>query len=117
MLTIRQAQIAVLSQVEVRKFEKWMLAHLKRFFPAQCAAAGDRRVQEMIPYGIERAAVYGIKAKRDVCKYIDMMTVFGSDFDTDPRLRWAGEILRQRRSSGARMQALLTAAKANLRNR
>jgi hypothetical protein len=83
MLTIRQAQFAVLSQLEVQKFEEWMLVHLKRFFPRQCAGGGDQRLREMVQYGIQRAAGYGVTAKRDVCKYIDLMIVFGRDFDTD----------------------------------
>ena len=38
MLTVRQAQFAILSQLEVQKFEEWMLAHLRKFFPKECAA-------------------------------------------------------------------------------
>jgi hypothetical protein len=117
MLTIRQAQFAVFSQLEVHKFEEWMLTHLKKFFPQQCAAAGDQRLLEVVRYGIQRAAVYGITAKRDVCKYIDLMIVLGRDFDTDNRSRWAGEILGKRRNPGAKMQTLLQTAKLRLKKR
>ena len=117
MLAIREAQFAVFSQLEVRKFEEWMLAHLKKFFPGQCAAAGDQRLLETVQYGIRRAAVHGITAKHDVCKYIDLMIVFGRDFDTDRRSQWAGEILGRRRNLGVKMQILLQAAKLRLRNR
>jgi hypothetical protein len=116
-LRIRQPQIAVFSQVEVRKFEAWMLVHLKRFFPRRCAGVGEARLQEIVHYGVLRAAVYGITAKRDVCKFIDLMIVFGRDFDTEKGSRWARDILGKKRSSGARIQALLRAAKARLRNR
>jgi hypothetical protein len=117
MLTIRQAQFAVLSQLEVQKFEEWMLVHLKRFFPRQCAGGGDQRLREMVQYGIQRAAGYGVTAKRDVCKYIDLMIVFGRDFDTDGRSRWAGAVLGERRNPGAKIQTLLQAAKLRLRKR
>ena len=117
MLTIREAQFAVLSQVEVEKFQEWMLAHLKIFFPQQCAAAGNQQLLEMVQYGIKRAAVYGFTAKRDVCKYIDLMILFGRDFDTDKRSRWAGEILAQRRNPSAKMQTLFTAGKLRLKGR
>jgi hypothetical protein len=116
-LRIRQAQLAVFSQVEVRKFEEWMLVHLKKFFPKQCALAGEPGLQEMIQYGIQRAAAYRITAKRDVCKYIDLMIVFGRNFDTDRRHQWAGKILAQRGNSGTKMQTMLRAAKARLGNR
>jgi hypothetical protein len=114
MLTIRQAQFAVLSQLEVRKFEDWMLVHLKKFFPRQCAVAGDTRLREMVQHGIERAAGYGVTARRDVCKYVDLMIVFGRDFDTDSR---TAEMLAQRRNPGVKMQTLLRAAKVRLGRR
>lgn len=117
MLTIRQAQFAALSQYDVRRFENWMFAHLHRFFPAECAAAGDDRVMETIRHGIQRAAVHGITEKRDVCRYIDLMAVFGVDFDRDPKLRWASDILARRADSRSRMRALLVSAKAALHKR
>lgn len=114
MLRIRPAQMAVLSELEVRKFEDWMVVHLRRFFPDQCAAIGERRLLETIRYGIRRAAHYGFTAKRDVCKYIDLMIVFGRDFDTGQRTPWAAEILKKRALPGAKMQALFAAAKLRL---
>jgi hypothetical protein len=116
-LTIRPSQAAAFSQMEVRKFEAWVLAHLKKFFPAQSASAGDREMEAMVHYGIQRAAAHGITAKRDVCKYIDLMVVFGRDFDTDARHPWAARILGQEAKSLTRMQRLLSAAKARLGNR
>ncbi len=117
MLTIRQAQLAVLSQLEVRKFEDWMVSHLHKFFPKQCATLGERQLREWIQHGIRRAAYYGLRAKNDVCKYIDLMIVFGQDFDTDKRNRWASEILGRRGDPGAKMQVLFTAAKLRLKGR
>jgi hypothetical protein len=117
MLTIRQSQMAVFSRVEVQKFEDWMVAHLQKFFPKQCIALGEQQLRETIQYGIRRSAHYGFKAKRDVCKYIDLTIVFGRDFDADKRNRWATEILGQRGNPGTRMQALFTAAKFRLKGR
>ena len=117
MLTIRQAQFAVLSQLEVRKFEDWMLVHLKIFFPSQCAVAGETQLRQMVQHGIQRAAGYGVTARRDVCKYIDLMIVFGRDFDTDKRHRWAGEILAKRRNPHAKIKTLFQAAKRHLKTR
>lgn len=115
MLTIRQEQFAVFSQLAVQKFEDWMLAHLRQFFPQQCRAAGESRLRETIQYGIQRAAVYDITSKRDVCKYIDLMIVFGRDFDTDKRFPWAAEILGKRRNPSAKIGALHEAAQQHLR--
>lgn len=92
-----------------------MVVHLKKFFPRQCEAEGEPQIRKTIQYGIERAAAYGITAERDVCKYIDLMIVFGSDFDADEQLPWAGEILRRRSHPATKMRALHSSAQNHLR--
>jgi hypothetical protein len=93
MWTIRQEQTENLRQGRVRQYESEMVEHLREFFPDQYSTMGDVRAREMIRYGIQRAAVYSIVGRRDVCLYIDMMAEFGRDFDSDPALRWASTIL------------------------
>ena len=116
MLTIRAAQMDIFSQLAVEKFEGWLLLHLKKFFPGRCKALGEPQLREMIQYGIKRAEAYDVKTRRDVCKYIDLMIVFGRDFDIDDRYPWAREILSRRRNSSAKMRALLEASQNHLRN-
>lgn len=101
--------------MEVRKFEEWMLAHLKKFFPARSHAAGESRIREIIHSGIERAAAYEINSKRNVCKYIDLMVLFGRHFDTDKRFPWAKEILARTTPSVTKMRSLQEAAQRHLR--
>ncbi|HZS56845.1 MAG TPA: DUF4123 domain-containing protein [Bryobacteraceae bacterium] len=111
MLAIRRDQWSIFSQEEVQKFENWMMAHLHKFFRRQCAAMGESGVRELIQYGIRRAATYGITAKRDVCKYIDVMVVLGRDFDRDERYAsWAPRILEQRSGSSAKAEMVLQSA-------
>lgn len=93
MLAIREEQMGVLEQAVLRDFEDRMVVHLQRFFPQQYAALGNDGICETIQYGIERAKSYGVVDERDVCKYIDLMIVFGRDFDTSPKTPWAGRIL------------------------
>jgi hypothetical protein len=114
MLTVRPRQIAVFSQLEVKKFEDWMVQHLNRFFPDQCQAAGESEVRKLVRHGIGRAAVHGFAARREVCKYIDLMVVFGRQFDTDRRFPWAAEILGKKRPAVPKMQSLHAAAKGYL---
>jgi hypothetical protein len=115
MLTIRPEQLAVLSQAQVKRFEDWMLAHLKKFFPKESELAGDSGLRKTIQHGIKQAATYGIVSERDVCKYIDLMIVFGRDFDTDKKLPWAGQILRTRNGPDTKVSVLVRTAEKNLR--
>jgi len=70
-----------------------MIEHIANFFPEEFAKIGELRLREMIQYGGKRASRYGIVSERDVCKYLDLMVVFGWDFDANPDLPWVGHIL------------------------
>ena len=102
------------SQVEVQKFEAWMLAHLRKFFPERCEALGETQLRETIQFGIKRAAAYGITLKRDVCKYLDLVIVLGRNFDEDRTLPWAGKILNGRDRPTKRIQCLQDTARTYL---
>lgn len=114
-LTMRPSQLAEFSRAEVDKFKSWMLVHLNKFFPSECQSAGETQVKEAILYGIKRAASYGITSKRDVCKYIDLMVVFGRNFDVEARSRWASEILNKPGDPTWKMRSLFREAKSHLR--
>jgi hypothetical protein len=115
MLTIRREQIETLNADLRRRFETRMVAHVNQFFRQRCELLGEGGVREWIVAGIERAAGYGIKAEVDVCRYIDVMFVFGRGFDTDPRYPWAARILNARAANPrARVDHLVKSAKKRI---
>ena len=114
MLTIRSEQYAAFSQAANKRFENQVVLHLNKHFPKQCKALGEPQLRETIQYGIQRAAAYGITGKSDVCKYINVMVLFGRDFDTNRRFPWAGEILSIDTNPSMKTSALHRAAKKHL---
>jgi len=112
MLTIRKEQLRVFDQDRRSRFLALMLAHLRKFFPARCESLGERGLREWIEHGTKRAATYHVVSERDVCKYIDIMLVFGKDFDQDARFPWAARLLKiPRTKPGEKMNLLFEAAK------
>src|SRR5262245_30209914 len=109
-MVIRSEQMEALSANSYGAFEAKVEAHLNRCFPDECASMGEENVRATIRYGLERARSYGITANREVCLYIDVMMVFGRDFDRE--LSWASEILNgpQWTDSCARVDALVQKA-------
>ena len=93
MLSIRKEQMVVFREPAVNDFVKRVMVHLNKCFPAKCEAMGEAKVRAMVKYGSQRAVSYRVSSERDVCKYIDLMLVFGQDFDQDPKLPWASSIL------------------------
>jgi len=110
---IRKEQMSAFAGAAATDFENRMVAHLNKCFPAECETLQEPGVRETIRYGMRRAAHYDVRAERDVCKYIDLMMVFGRDFDTRADLPWASRILNDRvlKNPTARIERLFTVAK------
>jgi hypothetical protein len=107
MLVIRDEQLRVLARVAL---PNWIAKHLKQFFPRHCAALGEAGLRERVSDGIARAVAHGFTSDVEISHYIDLMFVFGTDFDTDPTLAWPQAILSDRTLSTAqRIERLLEA--------
>lgn len=93
MLLIRDEQLSALRGVRQKEYEKRLASHLRKHFAEACDELGEEGLRDAVSYGIKRAKSYGIMVERDVVKYLNLMFVFGRDFDTDPRFPWAASML------------------------
>jgi hypothetical protein len=110
MVVIRKDQEAELVKAKVKVFEDRVIAHVRQFFPEESGRLDEPELRETIRYGMGRAETYGLVSERDVCWYIDMMFAFGRDFDVDPDLPWAAEILNDKAAEPAVKTERLCAA-------
>lgn len=94
MLVIRKEQIAVFEEIAQKNFERELADHIRKFIPKHAEAVGNDQINETVGLGIERAREYGFTNRGPVQFYIEMMCLFGCDFDTDPQLPWAQAILK-----------------------
>jgi hypothetical protein len=93
MLVIRQEQMAALGASLRGRFEAEMAVHLATFFPEPCASMTRDKLASFIRRTADKALGYGIDRERDVCKFLDVAAEFGQDFDHDPKLPWARDVL------------------------
>lgn len=75
-----------LAKLSIWNFENGMVEHVRRFFPKYLDVMGEPAVRKTIRYGVDRAEGYGFTSERDVCQYINLMFLLGSDFDADFQL-------------------------------
>jgi len=101
MLVIRDEQMCALKAHMSEQFENRMVRHVREFFPEDFNALGEDKVRMEIRYGIDRANSYEITLEYDVCGYINLMFALGRDYDVDPSLRWAAQILNNAKLSGS----------------
>src|SRR5271165_637962 len=71
-----------------------MVEHLFQFAPRHSEVVGVECVRNTARMGIERAAKYGFDNRGPVRFYIELVAMFGMDFDTDPQYPWAAGALR-----------------------
>ena len=83
MLTIRKEQMAVFREPAINDYVKRMVVHFKRDFSGEVRGVGRREDSRDGQVRHRRTASYGITSEGDVRKYIDLMLMFGLDFDQD----------------------------------
>ena len=103
MLRISAAQF---EQLWFAQFTDKVSEHLRRYFELPCRVAGDACVRETIRLGVRRARRWGLTREASAQSYIDHMVLLGSDFDSDPQLPWAREILERRQPELVRLDSL-----------
>jgi hypothetical protein len=93
MLVIRNDQIKPLEESAVHDFENELVEHCWKFAPKHSEVITDDGVRKVVERGLERSKIYGFTNRGPIRFYVEMMFMFGSDFDTDLQLPWAGGVL------------------------
>lgn len=85
MLTILPEQIELFDDVALRRFEDEMVVHGHRFTPRLCKVLGDEQLRVALRQAIRRAVDHGLTLRGPMRLYVELMFLFGSDFDSDPQ--------------------------------
>lgn len=95
MLLIRREQIQALKDNSLSLFITQMVLHLKQNFPNELAKIGIKQIdlEPLVRESISQARGYGIEFRNDLCRYIELVPLFGPRFDTGDTTAWIGKIL------------------------
>lgn len=116
MITIRQSQITAFSSEALRVFEEAVLRSLYQRLPQHLASIGEHDARTAIREGVRKAASYGIVLEVDVAKFIELLFMFGPDFDKNPAYARLHEVLNDPglRDGSIKSRALVSAAMRHL---
>lgn len=108
---IRGTQMDIFAALALNSFRTRLIRHVRVNFPQEYEAIGPRLVHLFLELGIKSARRYGLESERDICGYIDLMLIFGPDFDNDQKIPWAGRLLKDNKlPREAKMPTLLNSA-------
>jgi len=93
MLVIRKKQIEALAAAATGGFETELVYHIKTFAPRHSEVVGVEAIRKTVRRGMERARAYGFTNRGPSRFFVELMVMFGSQFDTDPLLPWAEGVL------------------------
>lgn len=94
MLTIRQAQLDVLSEKACEAFEHQMTDYLLAEYPALTEPMGRDGVLELVRRGRRAAADCRVYNTGAVSVWIELWLLFGDELKRSPDRAWAQRILR-----------------------
>ena len=77
-------------------FEAEALEHIRQAYPLALKGADEPGLRQMISRGVKRARQNGFKARGPVQMFLDFLVLLGHQFDQDPVLFWAADILQDR---------------------
>lgn len=90
MMVIRPEQLAVLAESTL---VRQILEHLAEFFPDHCATLRPPTLRAHVEKAIARARSHGLTDGPHLCTFVDLVFLFGHEFDTQS---WAARILGDR---------------------
>jgi hypothetical protein len=105
MLIIRDEQMNVFEEAVTAVFKSEMVRHLQQFVPRHSAVIGAAGVEQVVDRGIASARVHGFTNRGPVRLYLELMSMFGSGFATDPVLPWTVAPLTERDESSQMARA------------
>jgi hypothetical protein len=106
-LTIRRAQLEILARRNDAGAEDRALRHLRNCIPEVCASLSEDELRGIVQWGRKRSLSYGVDREVDFFRYLNLMFMFGFQFDTDPRYPWAARTLAAEKHSRAKIDLLM----------
>ncbi len=107
-MIIRDAQISILEEDVVARFDRSLADHLRQYAPREAKPLGEDELLAVVRLGRERAAQVDLTSRESIRLYLELMFLFGSGFSTDPQYPWAaralakdGGVQDQRQRAGA----------------
>jgi hypothetical protein len=93
MLKIRTEQLDALEADLLRRFEERAIEHLRMHFHDLTQLFSDEQLRQRIRECTVRSKRYGLSSEQEIMCFADTTFLLGNDFDLDPAISWARDLL------------------------
>jgi hypothetical protein len=100
MLVIRKVQMDTLDAYTREAFRRRMLQHVVAEFPGRAAELRPDGVKRIVDASIAKGVDYGVAGEEELQGFIDLSVELGPDFEEQPEMEWARQILEKESLSG-----------------
>lgn len=94
MITVSEEQLEEIESIRWSDFVDQLVVSTRQCFPPHVEMLTDAELFDAISGAGVRADELGFKYDDEIEEFVDHAIVFGAQFDTDPCMVWAGELLR-----------------------
>lgn len=95
MMLVRAQQLEAFRAAAEQQFIDEMVAHFRRFSPPLFRTLGDEAAECAVRRGVARAVDFGFTKRGPIRLFLELEWLFGTGFDIDPQIPWAGEVLAE----------------------
>jgi hypothetical protein len=92
-MIIRPEQMDSLSAAAEQNFLRQLVEEMREFAPWHAEVLGDSGLTRCVQFALQRSGQYGFTNRGPIRLYLQMIFLLGAEFDSDPLLPWAGEVL------------------------
>jgi len=93
MLQIRNSQLIVLREECERRYVRDAALFLRTNYPDQTESLSSDELEQFVRDGIRRATGYEIHGAVEIRQFLELMVIYGREFDACDETAWARKIL------------------------
>jgi hypothetical protein len=93
MFRIRAEQLDALEAAQIRRFEDLAIEHLRIYFHELTQPFSDDQLRLRVRECTIRSERYGLTSEQEIMYFLDTTFLLGNDFDLDPAISWAKDLL------------------------
>lgn len=106
-MVIRSKQMEAMDEVYRGRFDERAAAYLREHHTSEPVTRNDSDLTRFIEQGVDQGAAFRVTREIDVIRFLEVLLVTGTGFETSVEYSWVADYLREDVSAQARIDNVL----------